>query len=143
MYFSRISRASKSSMNRIPKVSTTIIHILIDVMFRTTILVNTAVFLNPYVWIFLIKIEKVLQSIKESLPNRLLRLMWNSWWLIIVICGCPGIVMNCCFHRVVLVNHEILTTHFMGVEQAGTSLHKSARLVVEDLSTHCTTTAFP
>lgn len=130
-------------MNRIPEVSSPIIHILIDVIFRTSVLVNTAIFLNAYVWIFLIKIEKVLQSIEESLPNRLLGLMWNSWWLIIVIYCCPGIVMNCCFHRVLLVNHEILATHFVGVEQARASLHKSTRLVVEDLSTHCTTTAFP
>ena len=110
-------------MDRISEIST-IIHVLIDVIFRTSVLGIPTVFFYAYIWIFLIKIKQILQSIEERLPNRLLGLMRNSWWLIII--GLPRmIVLNCTVHGVVLCHVEILTTHFVSVEQARASLHHS------------------
>ena len=122
VHFGLISRSSYSSMDRISEVST-IIHILIDVLLRTSVLGLTAIFFNTYVGFFLIKIKQVLKRIKEGLPNRRLRLMWNSWWLIII--SWPRILLNCCLHGVVLSHVEILTAHFVGVEEARAGVIKS------------------
>ena len=58
-----ISSASEASMHRIPQTSA-VIHILIDVVFRTSILAVTTVLLNTNIGILLVKIEQILQSVK-------------------------------------------------------------------------------